>query len=119
MENTSKSTFNFEEIAWGSFFILWGITELLPSLPKGTGAVGIGIILVGLNLARSWNGQPTSGFTTTLTRDQDFVRFAGQEAKKPAGEEEQAPLRWRTTTSTPRASSRSSPTSPPCSTPPT
>ena len=66
MENTRKSTFDLEAVAWGAFFILWGITELLPSLPKGTGAVGIGIILIGLNLARSWNGQPTSGFTTTL-----------------------------------------------------
>lgn len=66
MENTRKSTFDLEAVAWGAFFILWGITELLPSLPKGTGAVGIGIILIGLNLARSWNGQPTSSFTTTL-----------------------------------------------------
>ena len=66
MENTRKSNFDLEAIAWGTIFILWGITELLPSLPKGTGAVGIGIILVGLNLARSWNGQPTSGFTTTI-----------------------------------------------------
>jgi hypothetical protein len=66
MENTRKSNFDLEAVAWGAIFILWGITELLPSLPKGTGAVGIGIILVGLNLARSWNGQPTSGFTTTI-----------------------------------------------------
>jgi hypothetical protein len=66
MENTRKSNFDLEAIAWGTIFILWGITELLPSLPEGTGAIGIGIILVGLNLARSWNGQPTSGFTTTI-----------------------------------------------------
>ena len=66
MEDTRKSTFDLEAIAWGVFFILWGITELLPSLPKGTGTVGIGVILIGINLARSWKGQPTSGFTTTL-----------------------------------------------------
>jgi len=66
MEDTRKSTFDLEAIAWGAFFILWGITELLPSLPKGTGTVGIGVILIGINLARSWKGQPTSGFTTTL-----------------------------------------------------
>jgi hypothetical protein len=66
MEDTRKSTFDLEAIAWGAFFILWGITELLPSLPKGTGTVGIGVILISINLARSWNGQPTSGFTTTL-----------------------------------------------------
>ena len=66
MENTRKANFDFEAIAWGAIFILWGITELLPSLPKGTGAVGFGVILLGLNLARLWKGQPISGFTTTL-----------------------------------------------------
>ena len=66
MENTRKLNPDLDTIAWGAFFILWGITELFPSLPKGAGAVGIGIILVGLNSARSWKGQPTSGFTTTF-----------------------------------------------------
>jgi hypothetical protein len=66
MENTRKFNFDLGTIAWGAFFILWGITELFPSLPEGTGAIGIGIILVSLNLARSWKGQPTSGFTTTF-----------------------------------------------------
>lgn len=66
MENTYKSNPDFGTIAWGAIFILWGITQMIPSLPDGTGAVGIGIILIVLNLARSWAGQPTSGFTTTL-----------------------------------------------------
>jgi uncharacterized membrane protein HdeD (DUF308 family) len=66
MENTRKSTLDLEAIAWGVLFILWGITEMLPSLPDGTGALGIGAILLGLNLARHWKGEPTSGFTTTL-----------------------------------------------------
>jgi hypothetical protein len=66
MENTRKFTFNLEAIAWGALFILWGITELFPSLPKGTGALGIGLILIGLNAARSWTGQSTSSFTITI-----------------------------------------------------
>jgi len=66
MENTRKSTFNLEAIAWGSLFILWGITELFPSLPKGIGAIGIGMILIALNAARYWTGQPTSTFTITI-----------------------------------------------------
>jgi len=53
-------------LAWGALFIWWGITELFPFLPHGTGAIGIGLILLGLNVARSLNGVPTSGFTTTL-----------------------------------------------------
>jgi hypothetical protein len=66
MENTRKSNPDFGTIAWGAIFILWGITEMFAFLPAGTGAIGIGAILIGLNLARSWKGQPTSGFTTAL-----------------------------------------------------
>lgn len=53
-------------MAWAAFFIWWGVTELFPSLPNGIGALGLGVILLGLNAARSLNGIPTSGLTTTL-----------------------------------------------------
>ena len=66
MENTRTSTINFETIAWGAIFILWGVTEMFTSLPEGMDAIGIGLILIGLNAARSWTGRPTSGFTTTF-----------------------------------------------------
>jgi hypothetical protein len=66
MENTRKTNLDLDMIAWGAIFILWGITEMLPSLPEGTGALGIGFILVGLNLARAAKGQPISWFSTTL-----------------------------------------------------
>jgi hypothetical protein len=66
MENTRKLNLDLGTIAWGALFILWGLTELFKFLPDGTSAVGIGVILVGLNLARSWTGQPTSSFTTTF-----------------------------------------------------
>ncbi len=66
MENVQTSNRNFETIAWGAFFIWWGITELFPFLPHGIGAVGIGLILLGLNAARSRNSIPVSGFTTAL-----------------------------------------------------
>jgi hypothetical protein len=66
MENTRKLNPDLGAIAWGAFFVLWGITEMVPSLPEGAGAIGIGAILVGLNLARSWKGEPTSSFTTTF-----------------------------------------------------
>ena len=66
MENTRKLTLDLGTIAWGAFFILWGITEMFPSLPEGTGAIGIGIILIGLNLARLWKREPIGGFTTTF-----------------------------------------------------
>lgn len=66
MDNVQKLNHRFEAFAWGAFFIWWGVTELFQSLPEGLGAVGIGLILIGLNLARSLNGIPTSGFTTML-----------------------------------------------------
>lgn len=66
MENTRTLNRNFETMAWGAFFVWWGITELFKFLPEGTGAVGFGLILIGLNVARSLNGIPTSGFTITL-----------------------------------------------------
>ena len=66
MDNLQSSNRRLEAIAWGAFFVWWGVTELFPSLPDGTGAIGIGIILLGLNATRYLNGIPTSGFTTTL-----------------------------------------------------
>lgn len=56
---------DFDAMAWGAFFIWWGITELV-KFPEGTSAVGIGLILLGLNVARSLNGMPTNGFTIML-----------------------------------------------------
>ena len=66
MVNTQTLNRNLETVAWGALFIWWGITELVPGLPRGMGAIGIGLIFLGLNLARSLNGIPTSGFSTTL-----------------------------------------------------
>jgi hypothetical protein len=57
---------NFEAIAWGALFVWWGVTELFSSLPDGTGAIGIGLILIGVNIARTLNGIPISRFSTTL-----------------------------------------------------
>jgi hypothetical protein len=66
MNDTQTMNRNFEAIAWGALFIWWGITELVPSLPDGTGAIGIGLILIGVNIARSINGLPVSRFSMTL-----------------------------------------------------
>jgi hypothetical protein len=66
MDNVRSSNRNFEMAAWGALFIWWGITVLFTSLPHGVGALGIGLILLGLNAARWLNGIPASGFTITL-----------------------------------------------------
>src|SRR5512145_2953895 len=66
MENTRRLNPDLETIAWGTLFIWWGITEMFKFLPDGTGAVGIGLILLGLNAARYFKSMAVSGFTTTL-----------------------------------------------------
>lgn len=54
---------DYESIAWGAIFIWWGVTELIPTLPHGAGALGIGMILLGLNAARALNGISVSWFS--------------------------------------------------------
>ncbi len=66
MNTTQIINRNYETMAWGGIFVWWGITELVVYLPNGLDALGIGVILLGLNLARARNGIPTSGFSITL-----------------------------------------------------
>lgn len=66
MNEKSVQKRDFDAIAWGAFFILWGLTELFPSLPSGTGALGIGLILLGMNASRHFSGLPTSHFSITV-----------------------------------------------------
>lgn len=66
MNNLQTLNRRLETIAWGTFFVWWGVTELFPSLSAGIGAIGIGVIMLGLNATRSLNRIPTSGFTTTV-----------------------------------------------------
>jgi hypothetical protein len=56
----------YESITWGALFILVGILSLVPGIPPGAGTLGIGVILLGLNLVRSFSHIPTNGFTLTL-----------------------------------------------------
>jgi hypothetical protein len=66
MDNIQNSNRNYEAIAWGAIFIWWGITELFTSLPEGSGALGIGLILLGVNGARAASGVPTSRFSLVI-----------------------------------------------------
>ena len=72
--NSEKVALNkrFETFAWGSFLILWGgsmlWSRILPdsNLPDGLWSIGVGLIFLGLNLARYLNKIRMSGFTTFL-----------------------------------------------------
>jgi hypothetical protein len=56
----------YDTIAWGALFLYVGILSLISGVPAGTGALGIGAILLGLNLARYLSKIPTNGFSTAL-----------------------------------------------------
>jgi hypothetical protein len=68
--NPEKIALNkkLETAGWGFFLIMAGGFALVPEalIPKGLWSVGFGLILLGLNAARYYNGIRMSGFTTFL-----------------------------------------------------
>ena len=56
----------YEIIAWGTLFVWVGVRDLLPGLPVGTGMLGIGLILLGLNLVRHLSGIAINRVSTAL-----------------------------------------------------
>jgi hypothetical protein len=66
MNNTQTLNRNFEAIAWGALFIWWGVTELVNDLPNGIGIIGVGLILLGVNVLRALNGTRINGFSSTI-----------------------------------------------------
>lgn len=57
-----------ETIAWGAFLIMLGGFMFVPEeiIKGGWWSIGVGLILLGLNAARYFNGLRMSGFTTFL-----------------------------------------------------
>lgn len=57
-----------ETIAWGLFVIMLGGFMFVPEkiISGGFWPIGVGLIMLGLNLARYFNGIKMSGFTTAL-----------------------------------------------------
>jgi hypothetical protein len=66
MNTTKDLGRDFDAIGWGALFIWWGISVLVTSLPVGTVAIGTGVILIGVNMARKLSGVPISRFSTTV-----------------------------------------------------
>lgn len=65
-----KSTLNkrLESIAWGAFLVMLGGFMLVPNeiIKGGWWSIGVGLIFLGLNVARYFNGLRMSGFTFVL-----------------------------------------------------
>ena len=57
-----------EAIGWGCFLIMLGGFSFVPHnvVPEGLWSIGVGLIMLGLNVARYLNGIKMSGFTTVL-----------------------------------------------------
>lgn len=56
----------FQTVAWGIIIILFGVLSLVPGNQTSFFVLGIGIILLGLNILRSINSIPINGFSTAL-----------------------------------------------------
>jgi hypothetical protein len=58
----------FETMAWGAFLIMLGGFMFVPEeiIKGGWWSIGVGLIFLGLNAARYFNGLRMSGFTTFL-----------------------------------------------------
>ena len=66
MESSKTLNHNFATIANGALLIWWGIVIMLDPLTIGMGAIGTGLIMLGVNAARLLNGIPTKGSTTVF-----------------------------------------------------
>ena len=66
MDDIQVRNRTFEGLAWGAFVMWWRIAELFQFLPSATWVLGVGLILIALNVARVRNGLPISGFTITV-----------------------------------------------------
>jgi len=68
--NPEKAALNkrLETIAWALFLIMLGGLALVSKeiVPKGVWSIGVGCIMLGLNVARYFNKIKMSGFTTFL-----------------------------------------------------
>ncbi len=66
MNETKALNQRYEAIAWGALLLWIGVRDLLPGLPVGTGMLGIGLILLGLNLVRRLSHILVNGVSTAL-----------------------------------------------------
>ena len=66
MENTNTLNHNFATIGNGALLIWWGVVMMVHPLTIGMGAIGTGLIMLGVNAARLLKGIPTKGSTTII-----------------------------------------------------
>src|SRR5512147_2609628 len=65
MQDNMRTNRNIETFAWGALFVWWGIT-LLIDFPAGVGLLGVGLILLGANVMRYFQGIRINGFSASI-----------------------------------------------------
>ena len=67
-EEKAKLNKRLETIGWGCFLVMLGGFIFVPDMTvdKGVWSIGVGVIMLGLNVARYFNRIRMSGFTTVL-----------------------------------------------------
>jgi hypothetical protein len=67
-EEKVKLNKRLETIGWGCFLVMLGGFIFVPDMKvdKGIWSIGVGVIMLGLNVARYYNRVRMSGFTTVL-----------------------------------------------------
>ncbi len=58
MDNAKTLNHTIATIGWGALFVWWGISILIGPITIGMSAIGTGLILLGVNAARSLKGIP-------------------------------------------------------------
>jgi len=66
MNNSETMNHNLATIGWGALFIWWGLVIVIDPLTFGIGAMGTGLILLGVNAARWRAGIPANRATTNV-----------------------------------------------------
>ncbi len=66
MEKVQTWDHNLATIGLGALLIWWGVVMVVNPLTIGMGAIGTGLILLGVNVARLLKGVPTKGSTTAV-----------------------------------------------------
>ncbi len=66
MENTKALNHDLATIGNGALLIWWGIVIIIDPLTIGMGAIGTGLIMLGVNAARRIKDIPTKPSTTFL-----------------------------------------------------
>jgi hypothetical protein len=66
MDDLNALNRRYEAVAWGILFIWIGIAWLIPGDANGIGWLGIGVILIGLNVVRRLHHIPMNWFSNAL-----------------------------------------------------